>query len=197
VLVERVQSDHDRWPEFGVHGPPAFIVRAAVYGAFGPPPDVVLSGINRGRNTGRAVLHSGTVGAALTAATYGRRALAISAEMDDTDPDWGPAESVATESVRILMASPTATTLNVNIPHTSGRPVLGLRATRLAAAGAVQGSVTDRDGAMTPVTFSEGEPDHDEETDAALLAAGYASLTAIRPVCEDESFDLAALLPRP
>jgi broad specificity polyphosphatase/5'/3'-nucleotidase SurE len=32
-------------------------------GAFGEPPDVVVSGINSGLNTGHSVLHSGTVGA--------------------------------------------------------------------------------------------------------------------------------------
>ena len=42
-----------------------------------PEPDLVLSGINVGANVGRAVLHSGTVGAALTAAWHGWRALAV------------------------------------------------------------------------------------------------------------------------
>ena len=58
---------------FAVEAAPAFIVRAAMTGAFGAPPDIVLSGINRGPNTGHAVLHSGTVGAALTASRSGSR----------------------------------------------------------------------------------------------------------------------------
>ena len=41
------------------------------------PPDLVLSGINVGANVGHAVLHSGTIGAALTAARHGWRALAV------------------------------------------------------------------------------------------------------------------------
>ena len=40
-------------------------------GAFGAAADLVVSGINPGNNTGRAMLHSGTVGAALTAANFG------------------------------------------------------------------------------------------------------------------------------
>ena len=43
------------------------IVFLGAHGAFGEPPDIVLAGINRGPNVGRAILHSGTVGAALTA----------------------------------------------------------------------------------------------------------------------------------
>ncbi len=57
---------------------PALIVITACLGAFGPPPDLVASGINPGRNVGRAVLHSGTVGAALTSVHFGRKGLATS-----------------------------------------------------------------------------------------------------------------------
>ena len=42
-------------------------------GAVGPKPDLVLSGINHGVNVGRSVLHSGTVGAALTASQLGHQ----------------------------------------------------------------------------------------------------------------------------
>jgi 5'-nucleotidase len=66
---------------FGVAASPAYIVLLANLGAFGPPPDVVLSGINRGANAGHAVLHSGTVGAALTAAASGRSASAVSLDV--------------------------------------------------------------------------------------------------------------------
>ena len=57
---------------------PALIVITACLGAFGPPPDLVASGINPGRNVGRAVLHSGTVGAALTSVHFGLKGLATS-----------------------------------------------------------------------------------------------------------------------
>lgn len=66
---------------FGVDGPPALCVLAARLGGFGDPPDVVVSGINPGCNTGRAVLHSGTVGAALTAANFGVSSLAVSIDV--------------------------------------------------------------------------------------------------------------------
>jgi 5'-nucleotidase len=68
-------------PAYAVDGPPGLCVLAARLGGFGDPPDVVVSGINPGCNTGRAVLHSGTVGAALTAANFGGRGLAISIDV--------------------------------------------------------------------------------------------------------------------
>ena len=41
----------------------------------------MLSGINRGANAGYAILHSGTVGATLTAANQGMRGLAVSLDV--------------------------------------------------------------------------------------------------------------------
>ncbi|MDQ1537680.1 MAG: 5/3-nucleotidase, partial [Actinomycetota bacterium] len=61
-----------------VDASPAYITMAAVAGTFGPPPELVLSGINRGPNTGQSILHSGTVGAALTASTHGCPGIAFS-----------------------------------------------------------------------------------------------------------------------
>jgi 5'-nucleotidase len=68
-------------PAYAVDGPPGLCVLAARLGGFGEPPGLVVSGINPGCNTGRAVLHSGTVGAALTAANFGGRGLAVSIDV--------------------------------------------------------------------------------------------------------------------
>src|SRR4051794_22621414 len=43
---------------WALDGPPAMCVLASRLGGFGAPPDVVVSGINAGLNTGRSVLHS-------------------------------------------------------------------------------------------------------------------------------------------
>ncbi len=68
-------------PAYALDGPPGLCVCAARLGAFGDPPDIVVSGINSGCNTGRAILHSGTVGAALTAQSFGCSALAVSVDV--------------------------------------------------------------------------------------------------------------------
>src|SRR5262245_34332110 len=65
---------------------PASAVLAACHGALGPTPDVVASGINPGANTGQMLIHSGTVGAALTAAAAGVPALAVSLATRFRDP---------------------------------------------------------------------------------------------------------------
>ena len=73
---------------WAVDAQPGHIVVAALNGWFDPAPDLVLSGINHGANVGRAVLHSGTVGAALTAGisdTRGAGAVARRGAAPETD----------------------------------------------------------------------------------------------------------------
>ncbi|MGV9368202.1 5'/3'-nucleotidase SurE [Amycolatopsis sp. NPDC003731] len=82
IAVERRElPDLPGVPAHAVAAHPGLIVLAAAQGAFGAPPDIVLSGVNHGANVGRAVLHSGTVGAALTASINGARALAVSLDV--------------------------------------------------------------------------------------------------------------------
>ncbi len=188
VVVDEV-ADHGCATVLGVQGPPAFIVRAAMFGAFGPPPDVVLSGVNRGLNTGRAILHSGTVGAALTAANYGRRGLALSAEVKN-DQSWLPQDEVVAEAVEWLSRAPEATVLNVTVPAAGNGGPTGVRSTRLAEAGTVQGRVSEASGGFVSVVFADAEGTPREGTDAAALADGFVSVTAIRAVVEDGRLDL-------
>jgi 5'-nucleotidase len=60
---------------WSVTGPPALCV---MFARFGDPFDLVVSGINPGANVGRAVYHSGTVGAALTGRNGGISGVAVS-----------------------------------------------------------------------------------------------------------------------
>ena len=78
VRVESVRLDGLAVPAYAVDGPPAFAALCGAIGLFGAEPEVVLAGINPGWNTGQTILHSSTVGAALTAASVGLPALAIS-----------------------------------------------------------------------------------------------------------------------
>lgn len=64
---------------FAAEGSPADCVLAAMYHIMkDTPPDLVLSGINRGNNSGENVLYSGTIGAAMEASLHGVKAIAMS-----------------------------------------------------------------------------------------------------------------------
>src|SRR5215472_162119 len=111
-----------------VDAAPAFIVFAALHGAFGPVPELVVSGINRGPNTGRAVLHSGTVGAAMTAAPYGMRTAAFSLDWrDGAQTHWDTAAVVAAELLPGLRSQRPGVVLNVNVPNIPRSQLRGIR----------------------------------------------------------------------
>ena len=169
---------------FAVEAAPAFIVRAAVTGAFGEPPDLVLSGINRGPNTGHAILHSGTVGAALTASTFGLPAMAVSIDASTDDVEWETAAAVGRVALRWLLDAGGRLVLNVNVPNVPLGELRRFERTGLAAFGAVQTVVTEAGEGYVKLAYEGIDAELEPGTDAAALAAGTASFTALRAVCE-------------
>jgi 5'-nucleotidase len=176
-----------------VRAAPAFIVRAALHGAFGPEPDLVLSGINQGANTGHAVLHSGTAGAAMTATTYGRSSLAVSLASTGDQCRWATATAIARPVVEWLLEAEAPVVLNLNVPNVAPDAIRGLRQARLASFGAVQAKVTEVDHGYVQLEYSEIDPMREPDSDAGLLAHGWAVLTPLRPLCEDRQLDLTGL----
>ncbi len=66
------------WPVFSVDGSPGQAVLHGIYDVIKGQPDIVVSGINYGENIGTGLTVSGTVGAALEAASLGIPSLAVS-----------------------------------------------------------------------------------------------------------------------
>ncbi|MBM4424752.1 MAG: 5'/3'-nucleotidase SurE [Chloroflexi bacterium] len=72
--------NNDHWEVFAVEGTPAQAVQHGVLELTPRKPDLVVAGINYGENVGTGVTISGTVGAALEAASFGIPAMAVSLE---------------------------------------------------------------------------------------------------------------------
>ena len=109
-------------------------------GAFGPPPDLVVSGINAGLNTGRAILHSGTVGAALTAQNFGAKGLVVSVQAG-TPWRWDTAATITLEVLDLLIDVRHRSVLNLNVPVLPRVEIKGVRWARFAAFGAVRAAI--------------------------------------------------------
>lgn len=188
VAIERrtLPGPAEGIPAYAIDATPAFIVFAAVRGAFGPEPRYVLAGINRGPNTGRAVLHSGTVAAAMTAAGYGLTAAAFSLDIRAASgpPEWATAAQVAGQVLPVLPDVPGAVVVNVNVPNLPAGRLAGIRRARLASFGAVQTTMDTATEGFLQVNLSDTRDEPEAGSDSAALAAGYASLTPLRPVCE-------------
>jgi len=165
-------------PVRAVDGPPALAVLSACLGGFGPPPDAVVSGINAGANTGRAVLHSGTVGAALTAANFGRPAMAVSLALG-APPQWETAATAAAAVLPWLNRLTPPAVLNVNVPNLPRNEVIGVRAAPLADAGTVQTAVIEESDSETlELTLPSPRP-ASLDTDTYALAEGFIVLTVL------------------
>jgi len=78
----QVTVNGKEWTVHSVGGSPAQTVQHAVLEILSDPPDLVVSGINYGENVGTGVTISGTVGAALEAASMKIPALAVSLETE-------------------------------------------------------------------------------------------------------------------
>jgi len=185
TIVERVQLDGlPDVPAYAVRAAPAHIVVMALAGWLDPAPDLVLSGINKGANVGRAVLHSGTVGAVLTAGLLDHRGLAVSLDVPlepGEDPHWASAAELVPDVLRLLRESPPETTLSLNVPDRPAAEIRELRVATLGRRGTVR-SVVDEVG-EAGVRLREivtGDEEDDPDCDRVLLAAGHATLTALQ-----------------
>lgn len=179
-LAEDVRS-------FGVKAAPALISFVAAFGAFGRKPDLVLSGVNLGANTGHATLHSGTVGAALSAATQGINAMAVSIA-SDTPQHWHTARIVTDHALAWLMAREVdERVLNVNVPDVPPEQLRGLRPAFLASFGAVQARVRDTGRNWVQLTYSGADTREEPGSDHHLLSRGWATATLMRPPSGDDS----------
>jgi 5'-nucleotidase len=163
---------------YALDGPPGLAALIACQGGLGEAPDLVVSGINAGPNTGHSILHSGTVGAALTAASFGVSALAVSLDVADPMP-WASVEPALAQALDVLASAPPSTTLNLNVPPTVPTE---LRWATLDRFGSFRVAVAERAESWVQMEYRSTGAELDPESDTALLAAGFATLTAIEGI---------------
>jgi 5'-nucleotidase len=73
------------WQAYSVGATPAQVVQYSLFEIMPAKPDLVFSGINYGANTGSDITRSGTIGAALEAASYGIPAMAVSMQVTEEE----------------------------------------------------------------------------------------------------------------
>lgn len=170
-----------------IDGPPGLAVLTSALGAFGPTHDLVVSGVNAGSNTGHSVIHSGTVGAALTAQTFGCSGLAISLAPGPEGWRWDTAEAVAGLMVGWMVEQArTDMVLNVNVPALPLEEVRGISWATLAPFGHIRvASVNEAGDAVEFGVHADGDDGAAPGSDHALLQQGHVTVTALTGVRED------------
>jgi 5'-nucleotidase len=162
------------------------------------PPDLVVSGSNRGENVGFSTRISGTLGAATIAMLRGFPAIAVSVEIRPSERDAQPVAYPSTVTaytgaaeftaalIRELRATsnggpmlPDHTVLNVNYPALARNEVRGVRLANTAYESIYRLAYreTDTPGELRPHSTRLTEvPEDLHGTDVHLLSLGYITI---------------------
>jgi 5'-nucleotidase len=185
---------------FAVRGTPTDCVIMGARHILGETkPDIVLSGVNKGRNVAEDVVYSGTIAGALEGTILGLPSFALSQEFSVETrerPPWDTALQFGPPIVRKVIQAgiPKNTVINVNFPACAPEQVKGIRVTRQGKRNLGFLKIDERrDGRGNPyfwIGFERAammDPPA-EGTDLAALAARYVSVTPLRLDRTDEGF---------
>ena len=138
LRVKEVEKDGE-FLGYAVGGTPADCVKIGIGQILPQKPDLVISGINLGLNTGDCVIYSGTVSAATEGTIMGIPSIAVSLGTF-TNPDFSTAARFTAHLARIVeqQGLPKGILLNVNVPAVDPSHIKGVAITR-------QGRFTFRD----------------------------------------------------
>ena len=180
---------------FAAEGTPADCVLAGLFHVMkGARPDLILSGVNRGNNSGENVLYSGTIGAAMEGALHGVKSIALSqffgpgnAALDD------PYEAAARHGVAVIRSllgkgiwdeADYRLFYNVNFPAT---PAEGVKGVKVAPQGFRRYTSFTMEPHLSPTGRQflwikggeQGKPTL-PGTDVTVNVEGYVSVTPLR-----------------
>jgi len=189
TLTQPIRLRQHAERRFSVTGTPTDAVTMALRKVMPEPPDLILSGVNRGANLGDDITYSGTVSAAMEGALAGIRSIALSQvyarESIGADVPFDAAEEWGRKVLEPLVDSDFAprTLINVNFPPVAAGEVKGIRVVRQGFHDYSRGSLIE---SVDPRGFSyywfglhaaEQTPGH--ETDLEVIADGFISVTPL------------------
>ena len=167
--------------EWSVDGTPADAMIIALHTLFPRPPDLVISGINRGGNLGENIYYSGTVGAAMEAAINHIPAVAISVAYRGKDFNFEPAAKFARKLAPVVLKEglPKGVVLNVNVPQPWKGDVRFTRQSSKISRNLLQPGEDPRGRKYYWLHEQEVKEGIEPDTDYAAIFAGAISITPL------------------
>ncbi len=183
-LMVRRATKNNSFLGYAVYGTPADCVKIGIKELAEKPVDLVVSGINRGSNTGINVMYSGTVSAATEAAIMGLPALAISLD-SHKEADFTYAARMARKMVKLIGNKNIfqGSAVNMNIPCLPEEKIKGVVVVRQGKANIIESYEKRTDPRDNVYYWISGESltvAEDLQTDIGALAAGYVTITPIQ-----------------
>ena len=161
------------------------------------PPDLVLSGVNRGQNVAEDVTYSGTIAGAMEGALLGVPSIALSqayaGAVGRPQIEWEATETHAAPVIRTILEAGIAPggLVNVNFPACPASEVEGIELTSQGRRNTELMRVEERrDGRGFPyywLMFQRGGFSPEAGTDMEAIAAKKISLTPLRLDLTDEA----------
>src|SRR5947209_2044424 len=125
LIVQQVFDENKEFIGWAVEGRPADCVKLALLELLPESPDLVVSGLNAGANSGINVLYSGTVAAAIEGAFFRQVSIACSQDYTKpTPPDFVVGAALARHVIERILAHrpPPGSLFNINLPSPERGP---------------------------------------------------------------------------
>ena len=153
------------------------------------PPDLILSGVNRGHNVAEDVVYSGTAGAAMEGGLNRVRSIALSQffSLDGPEDMWSAARVLGPDAVRAVLRMPCPDTVfyNVNFPAVEPGAARGMCVCPQGVRAEATFSVTDYTAPngrefqfLRHMIANHSAP---EGSDAQQVLDGWVTITPLRP----------------
>ncbi len=185
----------DGIPHYAVHGTPVDCVKFALSELEDFEPDLVLSGINQGANTGVSVYYSGTVSAAREALINRVPAMAVSLCSRDS-VDFSAAVQMTLLLIRGFFtdAFPPDVLISVNVPALPVEQLRGIKVTKQAASRFVEEFIYETSESGEKLYRLAGEIEVDDTDGTSDEEAVLEQCIALTPLRIDLT-DYEALAP--
>jgi 5'-nucleotidase len=190
VFARELPHTHGEARRIAVEGTPCDCVRLGVLKLLGELPDLCLSGINHGGNTGWNIFFSGTVSAAAEAYSFGIPAIAFSLANWSPDVNWEGLDLLCADMIRRLLKAQHSRRdwlYNINLPGESPSGIKGVRLTRqnpvVKGDNFEERKAPDGRRYFWPVwddVRAERKKLNDPELDTVAVRDGYISITPLR-----------------
>jgi 5'-nucleotidase len=194
IRIEKINLKGDA--VYAVSGTPADCIKLGLFELCTTPPDMVISGINPGSNTGVNINYSGTVAAAREAAFNGISSMAVSIFKTKNTIDFQGMSKFVAQLINNIhdYRLPTGTFLNINAPSVQINEVKGIKITRQASSNVSKHFDKRTDPKDRPyywygtIDAFSGETD----TDVKALSQNYISITPVQ--CDITDYKAMAVL---
>ncbi len=175
------EDETEAWKVFGT---PADCIKFALHYLLKDKPDFIISGINDGSNSGRNIIHSGTIAATIQGTFFEVPGIAFSCMYDEGVEKFQKAETYIPEIVQHFVTHPfpKGTLMNVNFPFQNKGSILGFKMARQGQSfwDVRIGSDKSLKGTKKyPILDSWALFNEQEDTDIYLLEKGYITCVPI------------------